>query len=202
MNGLPHFQYDVVGLPAPGAERKPLLLFLHGRGECGTDLALMRRHGPPRLFPAHGLDRFVVIAPQCSAPPWDEERLEKFARQAVDLAGVDGSRVFLTGISMGGVGAWELATRCPGLFSAIAPICGGGEPARAPSLVDPAVKPVWLAHSRDDQVMAVNGSDALFERLRQLDGDVTYSRYRGLDHVATWERVYGSSMLYDWFLRQ
>jgi predicted peptidase len=68
--------------------------------------------------------------------------------------------------------------------------------------VNPDVKPVWLAHSSDDQVVPVRDSDALFDELRQLNGDVTYSRYSVLNHVETWERVYDSSMLYDWFLRQ
>ena len=61
---------------------------------------------------------------------------------------------------------------------------------------------MWLAHSSDDQVMPVSGSDAIFEQLKRLNGDVTYTRYRALNHVATWERVYDSSLLYDWFLHQ
>ena len=203
MIALPNYGYDVQGLPA-GSTRKPLMLFLHGRGERGFDISRVRTHGPPRLFPRFGLERFVVLAPQCPAEQsWDEVRLEEFLRQAIRAYPVDEKRIYLTGISMGGFGGWALGTRCAELFAAIALICGGGQPARADSLVgDDSAIPVWLFHSAADPLVPVSGSDALFDALRQLNGNVTYTRYRALDHVGTWEHAYATNTLYDWFLRQ
>jgi len=201
MNRLPHYLHDVLGLP-PASQRKPLLLFLHGLGECGQDLALVRSHGPPKLFPTLDLDRFIVLSPQCPVAPWNEAHLEEFITAAIRMYPVDEQRVYLTGVSMGGVGAWNLATRCPAIFAAVAPVCGTGDPGRANALVNPRVRPIWLFHSAADDVMPVAGSDALFHSLGQARADVTYTRYRSLDHAQTWERAYGSPMLYHWFLRQ
>ncbi|MGB0713930.1 MAG: phospholipase, partial [Gammaproteobacteria bacterium] len=114
---------------------------------------------------------------------------------------VEPARVYLTGINMGGVGAWELGTGDPDVFAALVPICGGGDPHRADRLVTKrGAKPVWLFHSARDRAMPVEGSDRIFDGLRARDGYVTYTRYDDLDHVQTWERAYGSSVLYDWLL--
>lgn len=200
MNNLPHYQHDVLGLPE-GGQRRPLLLFLHGIGECGQDLALLRQHGPPRIFPAHGLDRFIVLAPQCQVAPWNEAHLEAFIRAAIRAYPVDDQRIYLTGMSLGGVGAWNLATRCPEVFAAVAPVCGGGDPTRARALVKPRPRPIWLFHSAADDVMPVALSDALFRGLSEAGAEVTYTRYSGLNHAQTWERAYHSGMLYEWFLQ-
>ena len=202
MKGLPHYQHDALGQPAAGL-RKPLILFLHGRGECGDNIALVRKHGPPKLFPAHGLDRFIVLAPQCpTGQTWNEAHLEALTRAAIQVYPVEEQRIYATGLSMGGVGIWDLATRCPQLFAAIAPLCGDGDPGRANNLVNPRLKPIWLFHSAADAVISVQGSDSLFQGLCQVRAEVTYTRYNSLTHVGTWERAYDSALLYDWFLQQ
>ena len=201
MKDLPHYRYDAQGV-LPGRARKPLILFLHGSGECGDDLARVRVHGPPKLFPAHGLDRFIVVSPQCPEGEfWEEAKLEAFMRAAIEVLPADPQRVYVTGLSMGGVGTWNVGTRCPELFAALAPVCGAGGPGRAEKLVAPERRGIWLFHSAADGAMAVEGSDLLFEALKAVDADVTYTRYGTLDHGQTWERAYGSTLLYDWFLQ-
>ncbi len=125
-------------------ESWPLLLFLHGSGERGDNLELVKKHGPPKLV-AEGRDfPFIIVSPQCPKDRWWEP-IELLALLD-DLAGkykVDADRVYLTGLSMGGFGTWRLAFQAPERFAAIAPICGGGEKYWAKRM---ASLPVWAFH--------------------------------------------------------
>jgi predicted peptidase len=196
---------DLPGYPAllfearGGTEGRPLLVFLHGGDERGADLDRVKKHGPPRLFPRHGLDRFSVLAPQCPKEgQWDARLLAVFADAAVERLEPDRASIYLTGISMGGYGAWELAARTPETYAAVAVICGGGDTAHAARF---SALPVWLFHSAADERAKVERSDELFKALQQRDAPVTYTRYADASHVDTWVRAYGSTMLFDWFLR-
>jgi predicted peptidase len=134
----------------PKAEKKwPLLLFLHGSGERGSDVWLVSVHGPPKLLkpvvpPAKGetdearqqreaaakllSENFIVVSPQCPAGArWDNETLLLLLDHITAAHKVDTSRVYLTGLSMGGFGTWSLGCRFPSRFAALVPICGGGE---------------------------------------------------------------------------
>jgi predicted peptidase len=186
-----------------GAERYPLLLFLHGSAERGNDLALVRRHGPPKLvlgaFRPLYLDPFIVVSPQCPVGEgWSEEALAAVLNEACAAWRVDETRIYLTGLSLGGFGAWRLALAQPERFAAVAPICGRsalGEVARLEKV------PIWIFHSAADRAVPVAESDQMFEALARCNADVTYTRYRSLSHVETWEAVYDQPMLYEWFLQ-
>ena len=85
-----------------GAKGRPLLLFLHGSGERGTNLEKVKVHGPPKLFPQYGLGRYSVLAPQCpEGKSWERTLLSAFAKRAIEKVNPDGKRIYLTGISMG-----------------------------------------------------------------------------------------------------
>ena len=186
----------------PGSDVRPTIVFLHGRGERGSNLSLVRTYGPPKLarLPTnYGLNNFIILSPQCpKGTPWSAELLSDFVDMALETLPVDRRRVYLTGLSMGAFGAWDLATAHPDKFTAVAILCGGGDPAKAHRLAD---TPVWLFHSAADQRVRVQNSDSLFDALRKVNAPVSYTRYKSLDHVGTWERVYASKMLYSWFLR-
>jgi predicted peptidase len=195
---LPHYRCDLRPSGSDSDERPPLIVFLHGAGERGDELALVRRHGPPSIAPRYGLDRFLILSPQCPADAqWSAIHLDEFIRAAIARLSVDADRVYLTGISMGAFGGWEIAMRSPELFAAAALVCGGGDPAGASRL---STVPVWLVHSAADAAVSPGYSDRLFDALRHHDAEVTYTRFRSLGHVETWQHFYGSRMLYDWFL--
>nr|MBS0021909.1 dienelactone hydrolase family protein [Gammaproteobacteria bacterium] len=186
-----------------GAERYPLLLFLHGSGERGDDLTLVRRHGPPKLvlgaFRPLYLDPFIIVSPQCPAgEEWSEAALIAVLDEACVAWRVDQARVYLTGLSLGGLGAWRLALAQPERFAAIAPICGRADPAQAARLQN---VPIWIFHSAADQVVPAAESDGMFAALVRCNADVTYTRYRRLGHAETWEAAYGSPLLYEWLLQ-
>jgi predicted peptidase len=195
-----------VWLPASYAQNTdayPLLFFLHGAGERGDDLNLLAAHGPPKWAssaqrPAF-LEPFIVLAPQCPADQtWSAAPLLELLDDVGARWRIDPRRVYLTGISMGGRGAWSLAQEQPQRFAALCPICGGGDPARAVRLRN---LPIWMFHSAADQAVPVVESDRMFAALQQCDATVTYTRYRTLDHVQTWERAYAFAGLYEWLLQ-
>ena len=186
-----------------GAERYPLLLFLHGSGERGDELVLVRRHGPPKLvlgaFRPLYLDPFLIVSPQCPAgEEWSAEVLAAVLEEACAAWRVDEGRVYLTGLSLGGSGAWRLAAAHPERFAAVAPICGRSALAEVGRLEK---VPVWIFHSAADTVVPVGESDQMFEALARCNADVTYTRYRSLGHAETWEAAYGQPMLYEWLLQ-
>lgn len=183
-----------------GAIDWPVLLFLHGSGERGDDLALVKRHGPPMLA-EHGREfPFILVAPQCPADQqWDSASLISLLRHIKDEFGPDPERIYLTGLSLGGRGAWQLGMAYPREFAAIVPICGWADPDGAKSL---ASVPIWAFHGASDEVVSINGSVAMVAALRQHGGCVRLTIYPNTDHVETWQRAYQEQRLYDWLLQQ
>jgi predicted peptidase len=182
-----------------GTAGQPLLLFLHGSGESGSELEVVKRNGPPKLFPRFGLDRFSVVAPQCPDDSgWRADRLAAFLAEMIEATRADDRRIYVTGLSMGGTGALDLAAEIPDRIAAATILCGEGDPAKAANLVQ---LPVWLVHSAADGAVTVDHGDRLFDALRAQDAPVTYTRYRDADHGATWERAYESTITYDWLLQ-
>jgi predicted esterase len=129
---------------------------------------------------------------------WDPERLATFLAEVVEQTRADASRVYVTGLSMGGTGALDLAAEIPDRIAAATILCGEGDPAKATQL---AGLPIWLFHSAADGAVTVEHGDRVFDALRALNAPVTYTRYRDADHGQTWERAYGSPLMYDWFLQ-
>jgi predicted peptidase len=112
---------------------------------------------------------------------------------------IDSRRIYLTGLSMGGFGAWELAGRCPELFAAVAPICGGGRPSEASRLTHVSV---WAVHGRNDDVVPVACSRDMVAAIRQAGGSPKYSEVEGVGHNC-WSFAYGDeSGLLDWMFSQ
>lgn len=175
----------------------PLLLFLHGVGERGSDLGRVKAQGIPRLLDQGGRLPFVVVAPQCAAGGyWANDRLAALLAEATAELRVDPDRVYLTGLSMGGYGAWSLAMDRPFLFAAVAPMCGGGDARRVGRL---RKVPVWAFHGARDPVVPVGASRRMVEALRRCGGDARLTVYPEAGHDC-WTEAYGDAALYAWFL--
>ena len=175
----------------------PLLMFLHGAGERGRNLNLVRRHGPlsadaPGDIPA------VVIAPQCEPETWWEAAaLEALVDSCLERYRVDEARLAVTGISMGGTATWELATRSPERWSAAAPICGRADPLRAAALKD---LPVWAFHGAQDAVVPPEQSRTMVEAVRSVGGTAKLTVDPDAAHEV-WPAVYEAPEIYDWLLK-
>ena len=187
----------------PGRERWPLILFLHGAGERGDDLERVKIHGPPKRIDAGEVSfPFVIVSPQCPAEGWwsddDQiERLDALLEQVVDRYRIDPERLYVTGLSMGGYGTWALAARYPRRFAAIAPICGGGDPAAADRL---AHLPVWVFHGARDPVVPLAASQEMVDALEAAGGTVNFTVYPEAGHDS-WTKTYNEPKLYKWFLQ-
>jgi predicted peptidase len=178
----------------------PLILCLHGAGERGEDLALVKVHGIAKIVEHRPDFPFVCVSPQCPEDSWWPDYTQTLKGLIDDILAqyaVDGTRLYLTGLSMGGYGTWALATRYPDLFAAIAPICGGGNPEVAPALKEVAV---WAFHGEADDLVPLQASQRMVDALRVAGGDVRFTVYPGVGHDA-WTQTYQDPALYDWFLQ-
>jgi predicted peptidase len=189
-----------------GGRRWPVLLFLHGMGERGEDLQLLERHGPPKLAAQGEELPFLLAAPQCpvtSTWPMELESLQALIRSLIRTQAVDTSRIYLTGLSMGGYGCWHLAESLPHAFAAVAPVCGGtlpdvGFPERLAVIKQ---LPVWAFHGAKDEVVPLEETRLIVRFLRKIGAPVKLTVYRNAGHDS-WSATYRSPRLYEWLLRQ
>jgi predicted peptidase len=177
----------------------PLLLFLHGSAERGANLENVKRHGPPRMIAEGRAFPFVVLSPQCPRGQWwSAETLEALLDHALATWPIDADRVWVTGLSMGGYGAWSLAARCPKRLAALVPICGGGSPRLARQVRG---VPVWAFHGALDDSVDPAESTALVEAVRREGGDARLTLYPDLGHDS-WTRAYAEPKLWEWLTAQ
>ncbi len=178
----------------------PLLVFLHGAGERGSDPELVKKHGPPRLAgKSKEMDSFYMIAPQCPAGRWwDIQAVKALIARTVADAPVDSKRIYITGISMGGYGTWALLKDSPSLMAAAVPICGAGDPSSVAAF---SKVPVWAFHGDKDEAVPVKGSIDMVEALKKEKGNVKLTIYPGVGHDS-WTRTYENPELYSWLLSQ
>lgn len=191
---------------AKAAQRWPLILFLHGAGERGTNLAKVAVHGPPKIVKDKPDFPFIVVSPQCpSGGRWSNDVLLALLDEVTKKYKVDPKRVYLTGLSMGGFGTWSLGLTHPEKFAAIAPICGGGDVLPI-LLADPkkarALKslPVWAFHGGKDDVVKPAESERMIEALKKIGNEAQLTIYPTAGHDS-WTATYSNSQLYDWFLK-
>ncbi|MBI2073031.1 MAG: dienelactone hydrolase family protein [Gemmatimonadetes bacterium] len=218
------YRYQVY-VPArySATEAWPVILFLHGAGERGSDGLLQTTVG---LGPAirRNATRYpaIVVFPQVPADSlWSgipAQMALAALRQTMADFGTDPARLYLTGLSMGGRGTWYLAYRNPDLFAAVAPICGWVIPVPFDSRFDPVVPvdsgpalpalarrlqrvPIWIFHGEVDRVVPVAGSRDPAAALGAANADVRYTELLGVDHNA-WDAAYGSDEFVRWLFAQ
>lgn len=195
-------------LPRQAAENPdaqwPTILYLHGLGESGDDLSLVLTQGLPQYVSADPHFPFIVIAPQCPHHTWwpeQQDHIGSLLESCLDAHPIDRKRLYLTGNSMGGYGAWYFGVTWPHLFAAIVPICGGGYwfhgfPHRVKALKD---VPVWAFHGALDETVPVSESAQLISELRKHNQNARLTLYPDTGHDA-WTPTYQNPQLYDWLL--
>lgn len=180
-------------------KRWPLLIFLHGAGERGEDFQAIYRHGPFREI-REGRDfPFVVIAPQISGVKfWAcySQSLNHMLDGWLKDYRIDASRVYLTGLSMGGTGTWMWGMMNPERFAAIMPLCGTGIVWCAGNLRE---VPVWAFHGDLDDTVPVGESERMVESLQKCGGDAKLTICTGAGHDC-WTETYHRTDIYEWLL--
>ncbi len=181
-------------------EKWPLIFFLHGRGERGDNLEKVKVHGPVKYAQQHKDFPFVLVSPQCPQDRlwWPCDVLINLLDEVVVKYNIDEKRIYLTGLSMGGFGVWDLGCRYPERFAAVAAVCGEGEPSLARHLKD---VPVWAFHGAGDNVVPPAKSEEMVEAIKAAGGDAKLTIYSELGHDS-WTVTYNDPALYDWFLKQ
>ena len=204
---LDYLLYQPKDYDAKGDKKWPLILFLHGAGERGTDLAKVTIHGPPKLVKQGKEFPFIIVSPQCPENQrWDSAALLALLDDLIAKHKVDASRVYVTGLSMGGYGSWSLGMLHPEKFAAIAPICGGGSTIDVKLSNRQKANPlktlgVWAFHGGKDSVVPVAESERMINELKKAGcADVKLTVYPEANHDS-WTATYDNPELYDWFLQ-
>jgi predicted peptidase len=194
-----YLHYLPPGYEADPTRRWPLILFLHGAGERGDDIEMIKKHGLPKLI-AQGKDfPAVVISPQCPVGEWWnvvilDALVDKIAREER----IDRDRIYVTGLSMGGFGTWALAIHNPDRYAAILPICGGGEIQRAWAI---ARIPAWTFHGDLDPTVPIARSQQMVDALKAAGGSPRFTVYPGYHHDS-WTVTYENPEIYEWLFAQ
>ena len=181
------------------AANAPLILFLHGSGERGTNLTHVGDEGLPEILA--NAPEAVIVAPQCPENArWTDylDALETILDEVVAGTAADRGRVYLTGLSLGGQGAWFLAARAPERFAALVPVCGRSNPGAADRIKN---VPTWVFHGADDSVVPPNESEGMVDALEAVGGNVKLTVYPGTGHNS-WTRAYSEPGLYAWMFAQ
>ena len=195
-----------------GQQNVPVILFLHGIGQRGEG-GFIPVKGAGAAIARQYLERVpaVVLLPQCAKGRyWNDPEMERMVMAEVSQTatefGADAKRLYLTGVSMGGYGAWHMASAHPETFAAVVSICGGS-PLRtgdrfAPIARKVAATPVWVFHGSDDPIVPVSESRQMVEALKSVEGArVRYSEYKGVGHNV-WLNALGERELLPWILAQ
>jgi len=179
-------------------EEWPLLIILHGASARGDSLTKLKKHTPIQYVVRDGKLPFVVAAPLCPArKKWESSLLNAFLDELLQNRSLDPDRIYLTGISMGGYGAFQFAKDYPNRLAAVAPVCGGGKPEWAETL---RRLPVWAFHGAKDRVVPLRSSENLMKELKRITAnEARYTIFPNAGHDI-WNQAYNNPELYEWFL--
>jgi predicted peptidase len=179
----------------------PLVLFMHGSGERGDNLDLVKIHGPPKLIAAGQTFPALIASPQCPlGKDWVAEMktLEALLDDLQAKYDIDARRIYVTGLSMGGSGTWALAIDQPARFAAVAPICGRGDPAKVAALKG---MPAWVFHGNFDNTVPLKFSRDMVDTLRAAGGEVKFTVYPDAAHDS-WTATYNDEKFWKWLFEQ
>ena len=218
---LPYRLLKPDGYDKNGKDRYPFVVFLHGGFGRGTDNKSQLRSGVDEFAKDSTRKKHpcFLVVPQC--PPdkqwtnvgwFDGKRNVPLAKSPTEPSAlvldlidtvasehrIDKDRIYLTGVSMGGYGTWDLVSRRPELFAAAIPVSGGGDPAQAEKL---ARLPIWVFHGAADVLVPVERARDMIAALKKAGGAPKYTEYKGVSHDA-WTATYRDNEVLDWLFEQ
>ena len=198
----------------------PLVIFLHGSGERGSDNEAQLKWGVMNFASDQNmkLHPAFVIAPQCPvnmgwsnfsnrnknelsiqpSPAKPMELLIALIRQAIKKFPIDTNRIYITGLSMGGFGTFDAIERYPNLFAAAVPVCGGGDLSKAPSI---SHVPIWIFSGAEDAAVNPILSLDMVVALTKAGAHPGFTQYPEVGHFS-WIGAYSDPMMMEWLFRQ
>jgi predicted esterase len=200
-------------------QKYPLVVFLHGSGERGDNNEAQLQNGVLAFAENNFQEKHpsYILAPQCPVGQkwsdydlqndvfWREKPsetsrvlLELIDKMLIENPNIDKNRIYITGLSMGGLGTFDLIMRRPDFFAAAIPVCGGGEPTMANLIKN---MPLWVTHGALDQAVPVEYSRNMVNALKAVNGNVKYSEYSTLGHFV-WQETYYNPLILEWLFEQ
>ena len=206
-------------VPIDKAEKYPLILFLHGAGERGTENERQLIHVDSIFTTADFQKKYpcFVLAPQClveqrwAEVDWslDSHIIPQQVSEPLFLTNllidslikiypIDEKRIYVMGLSMGGYGTWDIIARFPNKFAAAVPICGGGDENTAETIKN---IPIWAFHGTKDKAVKVSRSQNMIAAIKKAGGLPKYTEYSNLGHLC-WNKAFTTPELYEWMFAQ
>jgi predicted peptidase len=200
------------------SQKYPLVIFLHGSGERGNDNIAQLKWGALNFATDYNLKLYkaFVIAPQCPEnETWGNFRrgldvkysdtatkvtsmLLNLIDSTIKRFAIDTNRIYITGLSMGGIGTFDLIMRRPNLFAAAAPVCGAGDTSKANVIKH---IPMWIFHGANDFTVSPKYSLDMVYALTKAGAHPGYTQYPSVGHFS-WIAAYSDPMLMEWLFRQ
>ena len=177
----------------------PTIIHFHGAGSRGNDVSVLRQQAIVSYAKGSEDFSFVMLLPQCSSNSWFDvfEQLRGFVRSALTLPYVDKSKVYLSGVSMGGYASWQMLMSEPDIFKKAIICCGGGMYWNAERIKTP----VWAFHGTDDLTVFAEESRKMVKAVRSKGGDAKLTEYEGVKHNC-WDPTYSNPEIYSWLLEE
>jgi predicted peptidase len=201
------------------AMRYPIILYFHGSGERGTDNEVTLKHGVQNFVQAEYLEKYpcFILVPQCMPEHrWVEvhwslpshTRPEQMSVPmcmaveildlTIDFYPIDTTRMYVTGLSMGGFATWDIISRFPDRFAAAVPVCGGGDTTLASFMIH---VPVWAFHGELDKVVLPSRSVDMVDAINNNGGNAKLTMFETVAHNA-WDKAYTNPKMIDWLFSQ
>ena len=188
--------------PANTKDKKPLIVFISGDGEKGTDIEKVKINGPFKYLKTHQLDAYV-LAPQCKEDEkWSIESIYELILKVQKENKIDADKIYVTGLSSGGWAAWNLALSYQDKFAAVVPISGFVDLIELENVCKIANIPTRIFHGLLDDVVKVDYAVSVYKELKKCNAkDVQLTIFDDAGHDS-WTRVYDNPEIYDWMLKQ
>jgi predicted peptidase len=188
-------------VPKDTKGKKPLIIFLHGDGEKGTDIEKVKIHGPFKYLKTHAIDAYV-LAPQCPEQElWNAEMLYQLIARIQKENNIDANKIYLTGLSSGGWATWNLALAHPDLFAAIVPISSFVDLIQMDDICKIKAIPTRIYHGLLDDVVPLDYAALIYKNLKTCNPNITLTIFDDAWHDS-WTRVYDNAEIYNWMLSQ
>lgn len=180
----------------------PLMIYLGGGSQRGTDLNKLKTFGPPNLI-AKGQDfDFIIVSPQCpEGKTWTSEKwYDSLAIALIPKYRIDSNRIYVTGISIGGYGTWQAAMDYPDKFAAIIPLCGGINDSDTANISKIKHLPIWTFHGTADNMISIAETERIYKKLKGLKSQIRFTTIKNGGHGIQY--LYEDPKIYQWMLKQ
>ncbi|SIQ51686.1 Phospholipase/Carboxylesterase [Chryseobacterium sp. RU37D] len=191
----------IIDYPQKAKGSIPLIVFLHGSGERGNNLEMVKAHSP---FTYKNLikEPVAILAPQCPENTWwDTVTIYNLIKEIQKKYKIDSSRIYLTGLSMGGWGTWKLAMEHPEMFAAVAAVCAPADRVMEANVERYKNLPIKIFHGGNDDIVSPVNSINMYQAVKKINPTVTLTIFPDDNHNS-WDSTYSNPKLYEWMLSQ